>query len=113
MRSRVKANQVESRPWTLPGISGPKEASTVTKTTIRIRGVVALSMLIVLLFMVTTGSMLLIAQRGGVLPLPLWNFTTRAHPVGGFLLLALGIGHAALNWKLFESDLRALREKKR
>jgi len=85
----------------------------VTKTTIRIRGVVALSMLILLLFMVTTGSMLLVAQRGGVMPLPLWNFATRAHPVGGFLFLALGIGHAALNWKLFESDLKALREKKR
>jgi hypothetical protein len=97
----------------LSGIFRLKEVSTVTKTTIRIRGVVALSMLILLLFMVTTGSILLVAQRGGVMPLPLWNFATRAHPVGGFLFLALGIGHAALNWKLFESDLRALREKKR
>lgn len=80
----------------------------MSKTFLRLRGVVALGMLVLIYFMIITGTILYIAQQGGVLPQALWSFASNSHPVGGFTLFTLGIAHAVLNRKLFRSDLKAL-----
>ncbi|MCS7242960.1 MAG: hypothetical protein N2205_02170 [Candidatus Caldatribacterium sp.] len=86
----------------------------MTKVFLRLRGAVALGMVILIYFMITTGTLLWIAHYGGTLPEGLWSFASRAHPVVGTVFFALSFVHVALNKKLFASDLSALfgREKK-
>ncbi len=83
------------------------------RTFLRLRGAVALGMVISLSFMLTTGVILWIAQQGGVVPEKLWGFASRAHPAGGMVLATLGIVHLALNKQLFVSDLFVLFGKKK
>lgn len=79
----------------------------MTKTLLRVRGAVALGMIILILFMIATGVILWIAQQGGILPQVLWDFASNSHPAGGFIMFVLGIAHVVLNRKLFQSDLAA------
>ncbi|MEN3203815.1 MAG: hypothetical protein ABDK87_08865 [Atribacterota bacterium] len=85
----------------------------MSKTFFRLRGAVALGMVVLIYFMIVTGTTLWIAQQGGVLPQALWSFASRFHPIGGFTMFILGIVHVTLNKKLFRSDLEALFRKER
>lgn len=80
----------------------------MTKAFLRLRGAVALGMIICIYFMIGTGIILWIAQQGGVLPQGLWSFASRTHPIVGITFFALSYVHVALNRKLFSSDLAAL-----
>ncbi|MEI6157615.1 MAG: DUF4405 domain-containing protein [Atribacterota bacterium] len=83
------------------------------KSIIRIRGVIALVMFVLMIFMFFTGILLWLATRGVMNNPALWNFASAVHPWTGFLLFALGIIHFSLNRKLFASDLKALRNSKK
>lgn len=80
---------------------------------LRLRGAVALGMVIFVVFMLATGGILWIAQQGGVIPESLWSFASRAHPVGGIAFFLLGIAHVSLNRQLLTHDLSVLFGKKR
>lgn len=83
----------------------------MTRTLLRLRGMVALGMVAFVLFMLVTGVVLWIANQGGIVPQGLWNFASTAHPVGGVSFFVLGVVHIALNRKLFLSDLATLFKK--
>lgn len=85
----------------------------MTKAFIRLRGAIALGMVILIYFMIGTGIVLWIAQQGGVLPQGLWSFASRVHPALGVAFFALSFVHVALNKKLFSSDLAVLFGKER
>lgn len=85
----------------------------MTKTFLRFRGVVALGMIVLVLFMVTTGVTLWIAQQGGVIPEGLWRFASASHPVAGMTFFVLSLVHLALNKKLLANDLGVLLRRER
>ncbi len=83
----------------------------MNKTVIKIRGIVALSMNILISIMFVTGLVLWLASQGVMNNATLWNIAFRIHPLGGWGMFLLGMVHLGLNTKLFLSDLRAWRRK--
>ena len=82
------------------------------KTTMQVRGLVALGMLILILIMIITGVILWLATLGVMNNPGVWNFASRVHPVTGFIMFILGMIHLITNKKLFLNDLKILKGKK-
>jgi cytochrome b subunit of formate dehydrogenase len=83
----------------------------MSKSLLKVRAVVAIGMGALLLLMFVTGVILWMSSQGWIQSATLWNVVFRIHPYGGWSLFLLGILHFSLNKKLFQSDLKALRNK--
>ena len=81
------------------------------KVLLKLRAVVAIGMGALLVLMFVTGVILWMGSQGWMQSATLWNVAFRIHPYGGWSLFLLGILHVSLNKKLFQSDLKALRNK--
>ncbi|NSW76413.1 MAG: hypothetical protein HPY68_06495 [Candidatus Atribacteria bacterium] len=82
-------------------------------TSIKMRALVAIGMIILILLMFTTGVILWLASRGFSQNATLWNIAFAIHPIGGWGIFLLSIVHLALNKKLFQSDIKTLWKKPR
>ena len=80
----------------------------MTKTFIRIRGLVALAIMIVAGFQIGTGVGLWLFSRGSLSSPGLWSFLNRSHPTGGFVMLLVVVVHIFLNRKLLTGDVKTL-----
>ena len=82
------------------------------KSTMQIRGLIALGMLILIVFMIITGVLLWLATLGVMNNPVVWGFASQVHPIVGFVTFVLGMIHLMSNKKLFLNDLKTLQGKK-
>ncbi|NLJ48557.1 MAG: hypothetical protein GX428_03085 [Candidatus Atribacteria bacterium] len=83
----------------------------MNKSTMQIRGLIALGMLILIFIMIITGIILWLAILGVMNHPGLWNAASQIHPVVGMIMFILGMVHFKTNKKMFLNDLKQLKRK--
>ncbi len=82
------------------------------QTVIKIRGIVAILIMIIAAYQIISGIGMWLVNRGIVDAPGMAVFFYRSHPSIGFVFLIVAITHLTLNRKLLMSDLKVLRKKK-
>lgn len=83
------------------------------KSTVQIRGLIALGMLILIVVMIITGVLLWLATLGVMNNPVVWGFASQVHPIIGLVMFVLGMIHLISNKKMFVNDLNTLTKGKK
>ncbi|HHT09429.1 MAG TPA: hypothetical protein PLK24_03105 [Atribacter sp.] len=83
----------------------------MNKSTMQVRGLIALGMLILIFIMIITGVILWLAMLGVMNHPGLWSAASQIHPNVGIIMFILGMVHFITNKKMFLNDLKQLKGK--